>query len=364
MLVRIAAIDILAQNMTVPVFSWLRAEGRAAVFGLLASFNVLLNLGATFLLVGVWQMGSRGALLAIGCGYSGVLLCTAPVMSRYLRRRFRVALAGELLVAGLSMMPALLSVWILQLSDRYLLGLSLSLGQTASYAVAYTLGNVLGPLIITPFSLAWHTAVYIIAKQDHARDVFRLIFLWYGLFLIFAASILSLVAHDVLLWIFPTEYTSAAAIIPLIAFSNVCYGLFEVFTVGTLLQQKLSLNLVVLPLTAFLNILLNVLFIPIWGVMGAALATLIAYGVLAGCAYYINQCIYPIPFNVGLVSIALLVGVCCYGVDLWWGSYVHIEPAWLLSLILPGFYACFLALLGWWATKKRMLWRRRNYSQA
>jgi peptidoglycan biosynthesis protein MviN/MurJ (putative lipid II flippase) len=60
------------------------------------------------------------------------------------------------------------------------------------------------------------------------------------------------------------------------------------------------------------NVLLNLILIPLYGSMGAAWSTLIAYVVLALVAYLVNQRIYPIPFEIGRFSVALVFGIALY----------------------------------------------------
>ncbi len=56
------------------------------------------------------------------------------------------------------------------------------------------------------------------------------------------------------------------------------------------------------------NIFLNILFIPVWGVMGAAVATLIVRITAFLTAYYYAQKNYKIPYEVRKVITVLLVG--------------------------------------------------------
>ncbi len=65
-------------------------------------------------------------------------------------------------------------------------------------------------------------------------------------------------------------------------------------------------------IAALVNLLLNLILIPKMGSTGAALSTLIAYILLAGIAYVVNQGIYPIPYQIGLFTIALIMGVAFY----------------------------------------------------
>ena len=65
-------------------------------------------------------------------------------------------------------------------------------------------------------------------------------------------------------------------------------------------------------ISALVNVGGNILLIPLYGAMGAALSTLFAYVFLALFMYIVNQRIYPIPFEIGTFTMALLVGIAVY----------------------------------------------------
>ncbi|GCF10416.1 hypothetical protein KDI_39800 [Dictyobacter arantiisoli] len=111
---------------------------------------------------------------------------------------------------------------------------------------------------------------------------------------------------------FPPAYASAEMIIPFIALANVFYGLFELFMVGVLLREKVRFTILFLPLAAVVHIALNCLLIPNYGIVGAAISTLVAYLLLACVAYFVNQRIYPLPFEIGLFGLALCLGIVWY----------------------------------------------------
>lgn len=314
---RLAALLLFLQNMTIPAFTWLRAQGRALAFVALSLLNLLLNLGLTLLLVGVWRWGNSGVLLAACGGYAGVLLCSLPLLGHRMQWHVSWSLAWPLLVYGLSTLPGLFSAWVLQLSDRYFLLAFGTLSQTTSYSIAYTLGNILGPLVIAPFSLAWYSTLHIIARKSRARELFRLVFRWYCIILLMMVFCVSLLANDILHLFFPPLYTLAAPIIPLIALSNLFSGLFEFFNLGNTLRGKLRFNVILLPLAALVNLGGNCLFIPAFGVIGAAGSTLLAYVILALLAYLVNQRLYPIPLDLDLCVLGLLVGGLYYALYRW-----------------------------------------------
>lgn len=346
--VSFAALAVFAQNLTVPGLSWLRAENRAWLYSLLAITNLLLNLLITLLCVGVLGMGVAGALLAVGAGYAFVAICTFPVMLFRAGFRFRLDVARNLLAFGLPLVSNTISLWVLQLSDRYLLSRLGSLAETASYTVGYSLGGVLGVVVLAPFSLAWPTTMYAIAKRADAPALFRTIFRWYSLFLLFATAGLALVAVECLTLLFPPAYYAALPTIPLVGLSILFYGLYSYFTLGISLKRKTWLAVLLTSSAALANVGLNLFFIPLYGSMGAAFSTLLAYALLALAGYLVNQRLYPLALEVGGFLLALGVGLVLWALALalaWWQD---LQGGYTTLLYLGGLllYTLFLALFG------------------
>ncbi len=222
--IRIVGLVVLLQNLTVPGFAWLRAENRAYIFSILSIVNLLIYLSATIAYMGLLHMQMIGSLLAMGTGYASVIICIVPLILVKAGVRLHLNMAKELLSFGLPNVSNFISIWVSQLADRYLLGLLGSLSQTASYSLAYTLGGILSTVILAPFTLAWPSAMFTIAKKDNAANVFGVVFHWYAMVLLLATFALSLFSTGLLDLLFPTPYHSAATIIPIIAVSIMFYG--------------------------------------------------------------------------------------------------------------------------------------------
>jgi O-antigen/teichoic acid export membrane protein len=310
--VRVAAVVVLAQNLTVPGYAWLRAENRAALFSVLTIASLLLTLGATILLVGVMHAGITGTLIALAGGYGVVAIATLPYMLSRSGFPVRRDIASNVLSFGLPLVVSATGFWILSASDRYLLSLLSSLSETATYSVAYSLGTILNVAVIMPFMLAWPAAMFSVARGEHAPRTFTLVFRWFSLFLLLATFAFSPSATLLLLAFFPSAYHSAAPIIPVIATSLMFYGISIIFGVGVGIKRKNWYSTVLMLVAAVVNVGLNLVLIPSFGSMGAAVSTLIAYALLATGAYVVNQAIYPVPFEVGLFGVALVIGIALY----------------------------------------------------
>lgn len=337
---------ILLQNLTIPGMAWLRADSRPLLYSLLSISNLVVTLLATIYLIGVLNWGVPGAIIAIGLGYAFIVICTIPIIVLRAGIKIRIDIARNLLAFGLPLVLNFVSYWVLQLLDRYLLSLFSSLAQTAKYTVAYTLGSVMSVVIIGPFTLAWPTAMFSIARRKDAVKVFKLVFRWLSMLLLFAAFGSTLVATFILDWLFPTTYQSAAFVIPIVAESLVFYGLYFVFMAGANIQRKTWLAAVFTTIAALVNVAMNLFLIPLYGAMGAAAATLIAYIVLALAAYIGNQRLYPIPFEVGRFTVALLIGIGFYMGSVFLAQNHGTYVTWGVSIGALILYSGCLALLG------------------
>ena len=350
--VRLGALVVLLQNLSVPGFAWLRAENRAGFFTTLSIINLLVNLGTTLVMVGTLHMGIAGSLIGTGSGFAVVAICTLPLILLRAGIHPRFDIARGLLSFGIPNASSFISTWVLQLSDRYLLSLFATLAQTAGYAVAYSLGGILNVVILVPFTLAWPSAVYTIAKRDDAPRIFRLVFLWYSIVLLFAAFALSLVSTITLDLFFPSTYRSAAAIIPIIALSTMFYGVYNIFAVGTAIRRKTWFAVFFTSSSALVNVGLNLVLIPLYGAMGAAISTLLAYAFLSMIAYIVNQWIYPIPFEISTFIIALMIGTGFYAGSSFLARGRGTYETWSIFLCALVLYGGCLLLLGILSTRR------------
>ncbi len=310
--VRLAALIVLLQNLTIPGLAWLRAENRALQYSLLSIANLLVNLVGAIVCVGLLHMGLNGAFVAVAGGYAIIVCCTLPVILLRTGLRIRRDIATNLLSFGLPLVSNFVSVWILQLSDRYLLSHFASLAQVASYSVAYSLGGLLGVVILSPFSLAWPSAMFAVAKRDDASRVYRTIFRWYSMLLLVSAFALSLASTVVFNVFFPPAYFSAAPVIPIVTLSILFYAVYNFFNTGVSIRRKTWFAVLFTTIAAVINIVFNLLLIPQFGALGAAESTLLAYIILTLVAYVVNQRIYPIPFEIDIFVVGLIAGIGLY----------------------------------------------------
>jgi O-antigen/teichoic acid export membrane protein len=196
--------------------------------------------------------------------------------------RFEFPLARKLLRFGTPIVATLLLATVMHQADRYLLRRFVDLDTVGVYSLAYQMGQGINSLFLIPFSAVWSVTMYDIAKQADAREAFARIFEYfvYGVLLLmlgvslFVGPLLKVVATD--------AYAGAAALLPIVCLSLVFFSADEHFRVPALLAKR-TLSLVPAnALGAAANVLLNLLLIPIYGVVAAAWVSVATYAIFAG----------------------------------------------------------------------------------
>lgn len=76
------------------------------------------------------------------------------------------------------------------------------------------------------------------------------------------------------------EFVPGSSVIPFIALAGLMAGVFQIVINITHLVKRTQFNLVIHVIAAVINVILNVLLIPMIGILGAAIATTLSYLVM------------------------------------------------------------------------------------
>jgi O-antigen/teichoic acid export membrane protein len=178
---------------------------------------------------------------------------------------------------GTGLMLGSVSVWIITLIDRRFLAEYSGLEDVAVYSLASTIGMLITPVFLLPFRKIFTPFKLKVYNQAGARlkiQCFYEVYCFLGVFCVLGLSLYA----KFFVWLLGTnDYSAAINIIPLIAISYFLWGLNEFYGLGLIIGNKSLINSGLVTITAILNIILNFMLIPSYGVMGAAFATIISY---------------------------------------------------------------------------------------
>jgi len=284
----------------------LRLDFAPGKFNIIAVGYAALYAGLAILLVWKMRMGVSGALFAVLASAACISVVGGVFTAHHFSFRFSGRLLKDMLRFSLPLLPTLFACWVIDFSDRYFLTRMSTLEQVGVYSVGARISSII-ILFSTSFQMAWAPFALSIQREDDAKDKYsRGLFLFLCVGLAGAAAI-TIFAGPILVLLTQPKYYEAQKVIGLLSIATVAYGAFLVLNIGLMIEKKTTLTSVAITSGAALNIVLNVLLIPRFGMVGAAVATLASYLTALTLLYHFSQKHYPADYKLGrMAGLALL----------------------------------------------------------
>jgi O-antigen/teichoic acid export membrane protein len=291
-----------------------RLDERARAYFAASLTNVLITIALTVWLVVVEDEGARGLLLG-NFGGSALVLAALLVVHR---RRLALVPSGdrlrEMLRFGFPTMPAELSLYALNFVDRVALARLAGLAEAGLYALAVKFSQVV-TVIVRGFNLAWPPLAYSIRDDDTARRAYSVIVTYYLLLAFTIVLALSLEARWVVRALAAPEFFESYQAVPLVATGVALYALYLVLSVAVQRTGRTAFNFPVTGTALAVNIALNVVLVPPYGLVGAGIALVGAYVVMIALMYVVTRRIFPLDLEWGrlLRIVAIAAGLFAAG---------------------------------------------------
>ena len=291
----------------------LRAEERPVYFSIISFLNVLSTLALNIIFVIYLELGIYGVLLSNLITSGVIFLITFPIiLKRSSIKSLSLKYWKKMMKFGVPFLPAGIFSMILELSDRYILRYLTDIETVGLYNAGYKLGLLI-LLIVMGFNMAWQP--YFLKKEKEERkyiaDVTTLVFAVLGFFwillLLWSDTMVKMKFGD--FSFFGEQYWEATSIVPIIGLAYVFHAGYLIQLPGVYLLEKTGWIPWVRGLGALSNIILNFLFIPEYGIVGAASATCLSFILMAVFIYFINRKFFPIPFNWQKLAIIIFTTV-------------------------------------------------------
>lgn len=253
----------------------------------------------------------------------------------------------EYLSFGLPTIPGNLSSWIVDSSDRYVIGILLGTAFVGYYSPGYTLGNII-LMILAPFSLLLPSILpkyYDDGKMEQVKTFLRYSMKYFLLIAIPSVFGLSILSKPILMILTTSEIALHGYLItPFIALSALLFGVYAIISNVLVLEKKTEITGVIWIFAAVLNLGLNILFVPYLGIVGAAAITLIAYGAAFILTIYYSLKFFKFDFDLAFVLKSVALSVLMSTLILLINPYGIINIL-ITVLICSGFYFVLLTIL-------------------
>jgi len=189
-------------------------------------------------------------------------------------------LLENMMIFSLGLLPVNLSGWILTLSDRYFIKHYNGFGDTGIYNLGYQFGMIINPLFITPFLSSFTAYKFEIYKNADAKENFKNLFRKYAVIGCFIMLGIAIFSRFGIVIFANKDFRDAYKVVPLILYSYFLYGKTGYYALGFQIENKTYKIGMYMVYASVLNIILNFFLVPKWGMIGAAIATIISYFIL------------------------------------------------------------------------------------
>lgn len=272
---------VLMSSMRSLCSQFVRAKGYVklyAIDGLLSTattifFNVL------YLVVLKW--GINGYMLAMISAdtLSTLFLFYVAGLRRYLHiRGLNLSTSQEMLRYSIPMIPNSIFWWVNNMASRYMIAYFMGEEYNGLFAVAYKIPTII-VLMSNIFMDAWQMSA-VSDSPDKRASFFTRVFLFYQSLICTAASGLILFSKVITMILVSDSFYESWKYIPLLLLSTIFSCMSTFLGSVYMVEKKSMLNFITTGIGAVINVVLNFLFIPIFGVNGAAFATFLSYFVV------------------------------------------------------------------------------------
>ena len=287
---RVLPLIVFLESINAILFNFFRASQHIKLYSLFSLMSMYLSIVLAYYFVSSGQ-GILGAV--IGLLLSKAAICLVMLLLVLARIGFKLPnfkKIGEFLSFGLPLIPSGLSDWVVNSSDRYVISIFLGTASVGYYSPGYLLGNII-TMFITPVACILPVVLSQHYDENNLKRVETI--LNHSLRYFFALALPSVFGLTLLSWpllslLSTQEIADKGYIItPFVAVGMLFFGVASILTNIILLVKKTKYSAIIWIVAAALNLVLTILLVPRLDILGAALATLIAFiFVLASTAYY------------------------------------------------------------------------------
>lgn len=323
-LVVLMAVGFATGAWTTSFQNLMRAQERPTLYTVSNLGGFALRLGLNILFVVGFLRGVAGILEAGIISNLVILSLLAPVGLWARKPAFSWKKLKEITKFGIALEPSNLAAWALNMADRYFLQALSDMTQVGLYSVGYRIGQLTEIGMVKPFRLAWPPLIYAeAAHHDRAKKTIARVATGYLFAGLWVSLGLFLLAPAILKAMATPQYWGALDVVGLVALSCVILGTTWVTGAGLHILKKPVYISVAFLVGAVLNLGLNFLLIPHFGMMGAAWATILSFIFIAIFTFFVSQRQFSVPYEWRkLVAIVLWAGlvavVALVSGRVWW----------------------------------------------
>lgn len=263
--------------------NFLRAQQRSANVAIAQSLSRFLNLS---LILGVLMLAHLEPWTVIAClvvaETAGVLYALMQYRPdfQFSRGDYSGRLAKAMLFYGMPLMILESLGLVLRLSDRYLIESMLGVSELGQYSASYNFASYIDIIILASVMQAVKPAYMQTWEAEGRAKTQAFLARGFHLYLVMGIpfiTLFSLTSPHLLSFLAGAKYAPGTVVIPFVAFSFLLEGAVHFLAAGLYIYKNTKVLMKWSLLATVVNLLLNLVFIPRFGIVGAAAVTIVTY---------------------------------------------------------------------------------------
>lgn len=317
---RLTLVLVPLQLSSLSGFYYLLVLKRSGLYTTVQTSKFLLEVALNFWFIGHLGWGVSGFLLSMIIGEA----ITSVALSGWMFARLGLGIDWSVLRPMLIYAAPLIPVGVLQFglhqSDRRLILAFGDQEMAGVYGLGYKVGLLTTAMMLDGFMRIWQPWIFgVLDPKERARLVARVS--------TYAVLAISAVTYGVALFgrqgtqllAARPEFLPAWKVVPIVAGAYVLWALYQAAQIPLYIEKRTGRILLINAIALATNLALNVVLIPRFGIVGAAIATAIGFGCLAGMGMLAAKSLLSVPFEHGrilaLLGLVALSGAIAWQVD-------------------------------------------------
>ncbi|MCP4974554.1 MAG: oligosaccharide flippase family protein [Maribacter sp.] len=327
---RYAILILTLDALVIIPFAWLRANERPVRYAVVKILNVVVNLGLNvfflYLLPKMAESNPDGLFsgmykpnFEISYIFIANLIASALtlllMLQLYLKTKyvFDKMIWKKMMKYAMPVLVAGVAFTINEVFDRILLERLLPAdvadSEVGMYSACYKLALFM-TLFATAFRMGIEPFFFSHSNTENPQKAYAQIT---NYFVVLGSIILLgvVVFADILkeLFVRDPNYWEAMNIVPIIILASFFLGIYHNLSVWYKVTDRTKFGAYISMIGAILTIIINLIFIPHFGYMASAVATLAAYGCMMLMSLFFGRMYYPIPYNFRKIIFYLFISI-------------------------------------------------------
>ncbi len=291
------ATSVLATARMIPFQVLLRVRFRSVLYSTLSFCEFLASVTLNVYFIVFKGLGIAGIIYAdfitgLAMAVVGFVIIRPELVPVFSWREVR-----RMVGYGWPLVPARISMWLLDFADRFQLQRLSTTVEVGLYSVGAKYARIFQFLYSTQFERVWPSIYFPLAKEKDAQQQFGRLFTYLFLGACSLGIAVILFIDPCVRLTLPPSYWRARLAAPWLIAGFILEVTYQVFSLGL----RVTNNTRYLPITvgagAAFNILANLWILPRWGMVGAAFTTFAANGVLVALSYHFTSRYYPVDYQ-------------------------------------------------------------------